>query len=209
MTLLRLLLRIVRLPVDFLFLTFDFGRIVAWTLWVPLTRLVRLPVQRDDPLHRGGDVLPTGSRDCPRAWKYGTRGLFRVICPYVRQTEDREPFCTFRPDDPQEVYWPSWLRRAVLGMALTVLWVGVLGTGVVGWYQLPFVQRWQEQERLARAKSESGEAASPSVLSRVSSFFGRREPSKTVPSRERTKTDRVRVIGPVRKQKAAPPPSHR
>ena len=145
MELLIALLRVVRLPVDFLFLTLDFARIVAWSLWAPLTRLVGLPTHRNDPLHRGGDVFETGAQDCPRAWKYGTRGVFRLICPFVGQTENREPFCTFRADDPQEVYWPSWLRRGLLGMALIVMWAGVVSAGVVGWHQLPFVQRWREQ----------------------------------------------------------------
>ena len=154
MALISFAFRLIRLPLDLLFFTFDFGRVLVWPAAVVMRKVLRMPPRTDDPMHRGGDVFATGRQDCPRAWKYGSRGAFRLICPFMRQTEDREPICTFHGDDPQETHWPSLRRRVALAACLLLIWGGIGRASAMAWQRLPFVQRWRAPAKIAEAPPE-------------------------------------------------------
>ena len=124
MTLLRALLRVVRLPVDFLFLTVDFCRLMLWLVCRRARTLVGWPPRHWGPYCQSARTVSTGDQICPAARKYGTLRVFRLLCPYVRLTKERERFCTFA-DAVGGDYCLAWARSLGLGAALVALWIGV------------------------------------------------------------------------------------
>ena len=124
MTLLRGLLRLVRLPVDVLLLSFDFCRLVLWLVWSRAGMLIGRAPRHWGPYCRTARMSSTGEQACPAARKYGTLGVFRLLCPYVHRTEEGERFCTF-VDAVGGLYSSSWTRVLGLGAVLAAVWVAL------------------------------------------------------------------------------------
>ena len=73
----RARLRAVRLPVDVLLLTLDFGRLVLWLVWSRVRMLVGWPPRHWGPYCQTARTTSTGDQICPAARKYGTWRVFR------------------------------------------------------------------------------------------------------------------------------------
>ncbi len=147
--LLLLPLRIVRLPFDLLFLTWDFLLVTVWGIQNLPARLLGAPQRPFRPRFEGGIIEERHGGTlwyCPLAPKYGTKSLLRLLFPRLvwhASADGRPSLCWHGSASNGPTTWPWYLLTALL---LALVWAG--GVGALAWRfrgHLSFGQRLQAQ----------------------------------------------------------------
>ena len=182
MALLRALLCLVRLPVDFLFLTLDFCRLMLWLVWSRARMLVGRPLHKWGPFCETTHTVSIGEQLCPVSRKYGALGVFRRLCPYVHRTEGGERFCTFI-DAVGGVYSARWPRVLGLGAGLCALWLAAGAAALSLPRSRPLGPRLLARLR-GRTKASAGHvAARPARVPPVAGRGPRTQAANVAPAR--------------------------
>ena len=128
--------RLLRLPVDFVWLTVDFCRLVLWAGWTRGMRLLGAEAAPWGPFCAGAESSAAQAPLCPVARKYGSIGVIRALCPAASVAESGERVCTYQGDYEKGVYVPYWGRAAGTGLVLLIAW-SAIGAAVVHDWRKP------------------------------------------------------------------------
>ena len=165
MKFLRFFFQLIRLPIDFLLLTFHYIKGVTWLVYTLLKlKLVvgkqTSPAQyfsREKATRKHGSLpgwpfgcftkqTSAGRSACLPGRKYGNLFLFRALCPDTERGRDSAPCdtCCLERIQISQFYWRPPLGRIFgVGLFLTMLW-STLGYGV---YQLlPTTQKMKQKK---------------------------------------------------------------
>jgi tetratricopeptide (TPR) repeat protein len=147
--LLLLPIRVVRLPFDVLFLTWDFLTVTAWGIQNLPTRLSGGPTRPFRACFKSG-IIEDGNKGklwhCPLAPKYGTKSALRLL--FARLTwhtgaDGQRSLCWHGSSSEPPTTWGRYL---LAGVALALAWGVPLGA--LAWHyrhRLPFMTLAQEQ----------------------------------------------------------------
>ena len=121
----RSVIRLLRLPVDVLWLTLDLSRLILWAAWTRVLRAFGAEAMSWGPFCSGVESSAAQARVCPVARKYGAIGMLRALCPAAQVAASGERVCTYQGDYEKDVYVPYWGRVIGIGLALLVLWSAI------------------------------------------------------------------------------------
>ena len=127
----RSVIRLLRLPLDVLWLMLDLGRLVLWAAWTRVLRAFGVEATSWGPFCSGAESSTAQAPLCPVARKYGSISVIRALCPAVRQAESGERVCTYQANYEKGVYEPYWARAMGVGLALLVLFSAVAGAAAL------------------------------------------------------------------------------
>ena len=127
----RSVIRLLRLPFDFLWLTLDLCRLILWALWTRVMRVFGAQGTSWGPFCSGAESSAAQAPLCPVARKYGSTSVIRALCPAVHTAESGERVCTYQGDYDKGVYVPYWGRATGVGLALLVVWSGIGAAAVL------------------------------------------------------------------------------
>ena len=155
-------------------------------------------------------TVSSGAQVCPVAWKYGTLGVFKLLCPDCRTTSAGERFCGVVEDDRQHRREVSLSRVVALGGVLTVFWLG-LAAAIVGQVATEPTARQVRRLAISRLRPPLVQEEPPTVTE-VPEAPPRREPDVATvsrpdkPAREPASPERLRKPPEPKRKPASPHP---
>ena len=146
MKLLWKIISFLRLPVDFLLLTFHSIKGLSWLLLTGLKRMLGIKTSAW-PFGCFSQKTSSGRCACLPGRKYGNIFLFRSLCPdSSRSSEGGETFCMEKLQMTQDYWRPPLFRILNTGFFLMILWL------TVGYWVYQLAPTTKNEKR-ARAES--------------------------------------------------------
>lgn len=170
------LLNLLRLPVDFLFLTIDWLRGVFDTArrFISAKRGLR----RSCTFCGSPEFVLKKERPCVAAAKYGNPWMFKAVCPCVRPAHPPEhatPYCTNK-----SAYRKPARVLPVSGLLIAVIWVGIVYAAIQlepglrfseGLVALKHAEDTQHQKSLDTTLGKSDEASAQRELTHIKTIL--------------------------------------
>lgn len=165
------LLRLLLLPLDLLWFTWDFTRGLLFSLRYAFERIFGLDHKNHFPFGCFTELTADGRNACLPGQRYGSAWIFRLICPDVR----REPGCPMRRThcegcmgEAYDAWRPPLPRLLLVGTLLYASWAAVIGGAIYASYaNMPASQRQELAQTLqgSPAKIEKADPARAQAFS--------------------------------------------
>lgn len=116
------LLKILRLPIDFVLFSFHWLKGMGWLFLFKISEMFDLPMERRWPFGCLTQLTKNGKSACLPAKKYGTPSIFGTLCPDLGKDEKGCHFCLRSMATTSDRWNPRWGKLVSSSLALLVFW---------------------------------------------------------------------------------------
>lgn len=118
----RFIIKILRLPLDLLLLTYHWMRGVLWMFGYAVKEAFDLPIIEQWPFHQFTAKTPSDVYVCTPAQGYANPFIFKLLCADLAYDPCNGCHCQMKMYEKFDRWKPSWLRLGCVGVGLLMVW---------------------------------------------------------------------------------------